>query len=108
MIKTAPLSIGHWVLWFEGPKSFTGEDSVELHLHGSVAILESIARRLVELGLRQALPGEFTRRAVEGGKMDLTEAEGLADLIDARSEGQRIQALQNLSLIHISEPTRPY
>ena len=84
------------VLWFEGPKSFTGEDSVELHLHGSVAILESIARRLVELGLRQALPGEFTRRAVEGGKMDLTEAEGLADLIDARSEGQRIQALQNM------------
>ena len=84
------------VLWFEGPKSFTGEDSVELHLHGSVAILESIARRLVELGLRQALPGEFTRRAVEGGKMDLTEAEGLVDLIDARSEGQRIQALQNM------------
>lgn len=84
------------VLWFEGPKSFTGEDSVELHLHGSVAILESIARRLSAVGLRQALPGEFTRRAVEHGKMDLTEAEGLADLIDARSEGQRVQALQNM------------
>jgi len=84
------------VLWFEGPKSFTGEDSVELHLHGSVAILESVAQRLTGLGLRQAMPGEFTRRAVEHGKMDLTEAEGLADLIDARSEGQRAQALQNM------------
>ena len=84
------------LLWFPAPKSFTGEDCAEIHVHGSVAILESVARRLTELGLRQARPGEFTRRAVEHGKMDLTEAEGLADLIDARTEGQRVQALANM------------
>jgi len=84
------------VFWFPAPKSFTGEDCAEIHVHGSVAILEATASRLTELGLRQARPGEFTRRAVEHGKMDLTEAEGLADLIDARSEGQRIQALANM------------
>lgn len=84
------------VLWFPAPKSFTGENCAEFHVHGSVAILESVARRLTEFGLRQARPGEFTRRAVEHGKMDLTEAEGLADLIDARTEGQRVQALQNM------------
>ena len=84
------------VLWFPAPKSFTGEDCAEIHVHGSVAILESVARRLTQVGLRQARPGEFTRRAVEHGKMDLTEAEGLADLIDARTEGQRVQALSNM------------
>lgn len=84
------------LLWFPAPKSFTGEDCAEIQVHGSVAILEAVARRLTELGLRQARAGEFTRRAVENGKMDLTEAEGLADLIDARSEGQRVQALANM------------
>ena len=84
------------LLWFPAPKSFTGEDCAEIHVHGSAAILELVARRLTELGLRQAKPGEFTRRAVEHGKMDLTEAEGLADLIDARTEGQRVQALSNM------------
>ena len=84
------------VLWFPAPKSFTGEDCAEIHVHGSVAILDVTAQRLTELGLRQARPGEFTRRAVEHGKMDLTEAEGLADLIDARTEGQRVQALSNM------------
>ena len=84
------------LLWFPGPKSFTGEDCAEIHVHGSAAILELAARRLTEMGLRQAKPGEFTRRAVEHGKMDLTEAEGLADLIDARTEGQRVQALSNM------------
>ena len=84
------------VIWFPGPKSFTGEDCAEIHVHGSVAILEATARRLGQLGLRQAKPGEFTRRAVEHGKMDLTEAEGLADLIDARTEGQRVQAMSNM------------
>lgn len=84
------------LLWFPAPKSFTGEDCAEIHVHGSFAILEAVARRLTELGLRQAKPGEFTRRAVEHGKMDLTEAEGLADLIDARTEGQRVQALSNM------------
>lgn len=84
------------VLWFPAPNSFTGEDCAEIHVHGSVAILEAVAARLMDLGLRQARPGEFTRRAVEHGKMDLTEAEGLADLIDARTQGQRVQALSNM------------
>ncbi len=84
------------VLWFPAPKSFTGEDCAELHLHGSPAVIEAAARALMDLGLRQAEPGEFTRRAVENGKMDLTEAEGLADLIDAETEGQRQQAIRQM------------
>ena len=94
------------LLWFPAPKSFTGEDCAEIHVHGSAAILELVARRLTELGLRQAKPGEFTRRAVEHGKMDLTEAEGLADLIDARTEGQRVQALSNICLLYTSPSPR--
>jgi len=84
------------VLWFPGPSSFTGEDMVELHTHGSVAAIEAVSCALYDLGLRQAAPGEFTRRAFENGKLDLTEAEGLADLIDAESEGQRRQALRQM------------
>ncbi len=84
------------VLWLPGPGSFTGEDMVELHTHGSVAVIEAVSHALYGLGLRQAAPGEFTRRAFENGKLDLTEAEGLADLIDAQSEGQRRQALRQM------------
>lgn len=84
------------VLMFAGPASFTGEDMVELHTHGSPAVIEAVSRALYDLGLRQALAGEFTRRAFENGKLDLTEAEGLADLIDAESEGQRRQALRQM------------
>ena len=84
------------VLWFLGPASFTGEDMVELHVHGSAATVEIVSKALFALGLRQAMPGEFTRRAFSNGKMDLTEAEGLADLIDADTEGQRKQALQQM------------
>ncbi len=83
-------------LWFPGPSSFTGEDCVELQTHGSPAVMQALSRRLLELGLSQAEPGEFTRRAVQNGKLDLTEAEGLADLIDAKSEGQRLQALRQM------------
>lgn len=84
------------VLWFPGPGSFTGEDMAELHTHGSVAVIEAASSALYERGLRQASAGEFTRRAFENGKLDLTEAEGLADLIDAESEGQRRQALRQM------------
>jgi len=84
------------VFWFPAPKSFTGEDCAELHVHGSPAVIEGVAEALLALGLRQAKAGEFTRRAVENNKMDLTEAEGLADLIDAETEGQRRQALQHM------------
>lgn len=81
------------VLGFPAPGSFTGEDVVELQLHGSPAIVHSVMAELSQLyGLRQAEPGEFTRRALENSKMNLAQVEGLADLIDAETEGQRIQA----------------
>jgi tRNA modification GTPase len=82
------------VLWFPGPASYTGEDSAELHLHGGPAILAGVAEALVALGARPAEPGEFTRRAFLHGKLDLTAAEGIADLIVAETAGQRRQALR--------------
>ncbi|MCR9125004.1 MAG: tRNA uridine-5-carboxymethylaminomethyl(34) synthesis GTPase MnmE [Rhodobacteraceae bacterium] len=86
------------VLPFAGPHSFTGEDSVELHLHGSVAVVGAVLRRLSEFpGLRMAEPGEFTRRALENNRLDLTQVEGLADLIDAETEAQRKQAQLSLA-----------
>jgi len=84
------------ILYFPAPNSFTGEDVVELQCHGSHAVIESISDALLGLGLRQARAGEFTRRAVENGRMDLTEAEGLMDLIDAQTAGQRRQALRQM------------
>lgn len=81
------------VLWMPGPDSFTGEDVAELHVHGGAAIIDAVVSACIETGLcRLAEPGEFTRRAFEAGRLDLTQAEGLADLIDAETEGQRIQA----------------
>ncbi len=85
------------VLWFPGPASFTGEDCAEFHVHGGPAVVEALARALSAAGLRPAEAGEFTRRAFANGKMDLTEAEGLADLIDAETEGQRAQALAQMT-----------
>ena len=83
------------VLCFDGPRSFTGEDVVELHLHGSIAIVQSVLRVLGDSGLaRLAEPGEFTRRALENGRMDLAQVEGLADLIESETEAQRKQALR--------------
>lgn len=84
------------VLWMPGPKSFTGEDCAEFQCHGSPAVIEAMANALLGSGTRQAEAGEFTRRAFENGRMDLTEAEGLADLIDAETEGQRKQALRQM------------
>ncbi|MHA6287908.1 tRNA uridine-5-carboxymethylaminomethyl(34) synthesis GTPase MnmE [Maricaulis sp. CAU 1757] len=85
------------VLWFRGPASFTGEDSAELHVHGGPAVIDAALAALDEAGAVPAEPGEFTRRAFEHDKLDLTEAEGLADLIDAETEGQRLQALSQMS-----------
>jgi len=83
------------VLWFPGPESFTGEDVAEFHVHGGRAIVERLLAELATLpGFRPAEPGEFTRRAVESGKLDLTQAEALIDLIDAETEGQRRQAVR--------------
>jgi tRNA modification GTPase len=82
------------VLRFDGPASSTGEDSVELHCHGGRAVVAAVLGALAQIdGLRPALPGEFTRRAFENGRIDLTEAEGLADLIEAETESQRRAAL---------------
>jgi tRNA modification GTPase len=85
------------VLWFPGPASFTGEDCVEFQLHGSRAVLAAVFKALGELGCRAAEAGEFSRRAFLNGKMDLTEIEGLGDLIAAETEAQRRQALRQLS-----------
>ena len=74
------------VLWFPGPRSETGEDMAELQLHGGRAVVAAVFRELAELGLRLAEPGEFARRAFVNGKLDLTEVEGLADLIAAETE----------------------
>ena len=85
------------VIWFPEPASFTGEPVAEFHLHGGRATVRALLDVLTEaLGIRLAEPGEFTRRAFENGKMDLTEAEGLADLIEAETEAQRRQALRQL------------
>ncbi|WP_407157333.1 tRNA uridine-5-carboxymethylaminomethyl(34) synthesis GTPase MnmE [Bradyrhizobium sp. STM 3557] len=85
------------VLWFPGPASATGEDVAELHVHGSRAVLATLLAALSTLSdLRPAEPGEFTRRAFENGKIDLTEAEGLDDLIHADTDRQRRQALRQL------------
>lgn len=84
------------VLRFEGPKSYTGEDCVELHLHGGRAVIEGVIDALLAVGCRPAEPGEFTRRAFENGQMDLAQAEAVADLIDAETEAQAAQAIGQL------------
>lgn len=82
------------VLWFPGPRTATGEDLAELHLHGGRAVVAAVeAALLSETGLRRAAPGEFTRRAFAQGRIDLAEAEGLADLLSAETELQRQAAL---------------
>lgn len=81
------------VLTFAGPNSFTGEDTVEFQVHGSTSVVSAMLALLAEFdGVRLADPGEFTRRALENGKLDLSQVEALADLIDAETEAQRIQA----------------
>ena len=82
------------MLWFPAPHSYTGEDVAEFHLHGGRAVREALFSALLELGLRPAEPGEFSRRAVENGKLDLTRAEAIADLVDAETPAQLRQALR--------------
>ncbi|HYF22507.1 MAG TPA: tRNA uridine-5-carboxymethylaminomethyl(34) synthesis GTPase MnmE [Caulobacteraceae bacterium] len=84
------------VLWFPGPGSYTGEDAAELHLHGGAAVVAAATEALLALGLKPAEPGEFTRRAFQNGKLDLTQAEAVADLVDAETAAQRKQALDQL------------
>ncbi|MDR3525774.1 MAG: tRNA uridine-5-carboxymethylaminomethyl(34) synthesis GTPase MnmE [Rhizomicrobium sp.] len=83
------------VLWFAGPDSFTGEDVVEFYVHGGRAVVEAVTAALSAFpDVRLAEPGEFTRRAVLNGKLDLTQAEAIADLTSAETEAQRLQALR--------------
>ena len=86
------------VLTFAKGASFTGEESAELHLHGATSTVSAVLSALDKVpGLRAAEPGEFTRRALENGRLDLAQVEGLADLIDSETEAQRKQALRVLS-----------
>ena len=91
--KGPPIDRG-LVLWFPAPRSFTGEDMAELQVHGSRAVVQAVIEAVLGIGgTRLAEAGEFARRAFENGKLDLTEVEGLADLIAAETEAQRRQAL---------------
>jgi tRNA modification GTPase len=83
-------------LFFAAPHSFTGEDVLELHAHGSPVVLDALVRRACELGARTARAGEFSERAFLNGKLDLSQAEAVADLIAARSEAQARAALRSL------------
>ncbi len=85
------------VLWMPGPGSFTGEDSAELQVHGGPVVLQELHEALTQLGLRAAEPGEFSRRAFTNGRMDLLQAEAIADLVDAETSAQKRQALLQMS-----------
>jgi tRNA modification GTPase len=95
--KTAAIIDEALALWFPAPNSETGEDMAELQVHGGRAVIAAVLAALAEVaGLRHAEAGEFTRRAFENGRMDLTAVEGLADLVAAETEAQRRQAYQHL------------
>jgi tRNA modification GTPase len=85
------------VLWMPAPASFTGEDCVELHVHGGPAVLEAVSDALEAQGLRAAAPGEFSRRAFARGKLDLLQAEAVSDLVNAETAAQRRQAMQQMA-----------
>ncbi|KAF0557655.1 tRNA modification GTPase TrmE [Gigaspora margarita] len=83
------------VLWFPGPNSYTGQDVAEFHIHGGISVISGVLDALGSVeGFRHAEQGEFTRRAFDNDKLDLTEIEGLADLLNAETEAQRRQALR--------------
>ena len=98
-------------LYFPGPNSFTGEDVLELQGHGGPIVLDMLLKRCLELGCRLARPGEFSERAFLNDKLDLAQAEAIADLIEASSAQAARNALRSLqgafsqrvhlSLIHI-------
>ncbi len=84
-------------LFFPAPHSFTGEDVLELHAHGGPVVLDMLLARLLALGARLAQPGEFSQRAFLNGKIDLAQAEAIADLIDAGSQAAARSALRSLA-----------
>ena len=86
------------VLWLPGPASFSGEDMLEVHVHGGAAVRASVLAAILAVpGVRPAAPGEFSKRAFLNGRMDLTQAEAIADLVDAETTGQRRQALRQMA-----------
>src|ERR1043165_6126960 len=96
------------VCFFKGPHSFTGEDVVEFHCHGSPVLLRRILDSLLRLGVRLANPGEFSLRAVMNGRLQLTEAEAIRDLIDAQTDAAAQQATRQLSgeISHRLQPVK--
>ena len=84
------------VIYFQGPASFTGEDVLELHGHGGPVVMAMLMQRCMELGARQARPGEFTERAFLNNKIDLTQAEAVADLIDSASQAAARNAVKSM------------
>lgn len=96
-VQTENLKDKAFCIYCKAPVSYTGEDVVELQTHGGRVIIKSIIRRCVSLGARPALPGEFTKRAFLNGKLTLDAAEGIADLISARSEAEAMQAYRLMS-----------
>ena len=95
--RTIPQIDHACVIYFEGPASFTGEDVIEFHTHSGSSIIQKLLTALYQHGARAAHPGEFTQRAVMNGKIDLTQAEGIADLIDAAATHQHHVALSHVS-----------
>ncbi len=97
------------VSYFLGPESLTGEDCIEFHLHGSIAVVTDLVRTLAKLGVRQALPGEFSFRAVRNGKVSITQAEAVSDLISSSNRQaselalEKMQGAQNRGLMALSE-----
>tara|TARA_B100000287_G_scaffold321886_1_gene305824 strand:- start:421 stop:1716 length:1296 start_codon:yes stop_codon:yes gene_type:complete len=85
------------IIFFKSPNSFTGEDTLEINCHGSFAVIDKISKTLEENGVRLAQPGEFTKRALLNGKIDLVTTESISDLINAETEKQRELAIKNLS-----------
>ena len=86
------------IILFNGPNSYTGEDLAEIHVHGSKAVITTLLSSLSKFeDCRMAEPGEFTKLALNNGKMNLLEVEALSDLIDSETEYQRMQALKLLN-----------
>ena len=96
-IATAGQAIDEGLLiYFAGPNSFTGEDVIELHGHGGPVVMQLLLARCLDLGARLAEPGEFTRRAFINGKLDLAQAEAVADLINASTATAARSAVRSL------------
>src|SRR5690606_12714740 len=84
-------------IYYAAPNSYTGEDVLELQAHGGIALMQILLKRCLDLGARQALPGEFTRRAFLNNKLDLAQAEAVADVINASTEAAARSAVRSLS-----------